>query len=227
VDANFLLSSTEDARYRILRAEKNRFGPASEIGVFAMTGKGMRCVENPSAIFLSRSVRDAPGSVITALWEGSRPILVEVQALLDRTTMSNPRRVSVGVDDKRIAMLTAILGHRGEVGVAGHDVYVNVAGGVEVKETSADLAILLAMNSALTGHPVGMDVLCFGEVGLSGEVRPCQNGTERLKEAAKLGMKYAIVPAANFPREGIPGIDVRPVLTVKQTIEAFEEMLKK
>ncbi len=224
VDATLMLSSTEDARYRILRADKNRFGPASEIGVFAMTGTGMRCVENPGAIFLSRAVRDAPGSVVTALWEGSRPLLVEVQALLDPTAQNNPRRVSVGFDDRRVAMLVAVLGHRGGVAASGHDVYANVVGGLEVRETSADLALLLAFLSSMADRPVSMDTVCFGEVGLSGEVRPCPNGAERLREAVKLGMRRAIVPAANFPRDGVAGMDVVPVCTVRQVVEAFEAM---
>ena len=224
VDASLMLSSTEDARYRILRAEKNRFGTASELGVFAMTSAGMRGVENPSAIFLSRSVQDAPGSVVTALWQGTRPLLVEVQALLDKTTLSNPRRVTVGLDDKRVAMLMAVLHKRGGVSVHDQDVYANVVGGVEVEETSADLAIMLAAVGSLKDCAIGGDVMAFGEIGLSGEVRPCQNGAERLKEAAKLGMRRAVVPAANYPKGGVEGMEVYPVLTLEQAVGILDEL---
>ena len=225
VDATLLIAATDDSRYRILRAEKNRYGAASETGIFAMTATGLRVVDNPGAIFLSRAVQDAPGSVVTALWEGTRPLLVEVQALLDKSTLSNPRRVTIGLDDKRVAMLMAVLQRRGGISVHDQDVYVNIAGGVEVSETSADLAILLAAVSSLTEKPVGDDVLVFGEVGLSGEVRPAPNGVERLREAAKLGMRRAVVPAANCPREGIPGMDIHPVLTLERAVTLLDELV--
>ena len=224
VDTTLLLSSNEDARYRILRADKNRYGSVSETGVFAMTAGGMRVVENPSAIFLSRAVQDAPGSVITPLWEGSRPMLIEVQALLDETKLSNPRRVSVGFDDRRIAMLMAVLSRRGGIHTGNQDVYVNAVGGIDITETSADLPILMAAVSSIRNKSIGSDVIMFGEIGLSGEVRPVQNGVERLREAAKMGMVKAVVPAANYPREGIEGMQVFPVLTLEQAVELLDEL---
>jgi DNA repair protein RadA/Sms len=219
VDAVFMLSSTDDARYRILRADKNRHGSAAEIGVFAMTGGGLREVRNPSAIFLSKAVDDVPGSLVTPLWEGSRPMLVEIQALADASVLSNPRRVSVGLDGNRVSMLLAVLHRIGGVAVSDMDVYVNVVGGVRVVETSADLAVMLAVAGSLAGRVVGRDAIVFGEVGLSGEVRPCPNGQERMREAAKLGYKKAVVPLANTMKEGVPGLELVPVATLSQAIE--------
>lgn len=219
VDAVLMFSSTDDARYRILRAEKNRFGPTSEIGVFAMTGTGVKVVENPSAIFLSRTVKDAPGSVVTSLWEGSRPMLVEVQSLLDASGGGNPRRVSVGIDDKRIAMLMAVMNRHSGLQVSDQDVYVNVVGGVRVTETCADLPVLLTAASSFKSIVIPEDVMAFGELGLSGEVRPCANGQDRIREAVKLGFTKAVVPLANCPKEGVPGLDIFPVSTVAHAME--------
>lgn len=219
VDTVLMLSSTDDARYRIMRAEKNRFGPTSEIGVFAMTGTGLKVVENPSAIFLSRSVKDAPGSVVTSLWEGSRPMLVEVQSLLDASGGGNPRRVSVGLDDKRVAMLMAVMNRHSGLQIADQDVYVNVVGGVRVVETCADLPVLLTAASSFRSIVIPPDVMAFGEIGLSGEVRPCANGQDRIREAVKLGFTKAVVPLANCPKDGVPGLDIFPVSTVAQAME--------
>ena len=226
VDAVLILSSTEDARYRILRAEKNRFGDTSEIGVFAMTPVGLKVVENPSAIFLSRAIDDVPGSVVTPLWEGSRPMLVEVQALVDASLGGNPRRVSVGLDDKRLAMLLAILNKHSGLVVADKDVYANVVGGIKVAgtETSADLPILLAAASSIVGKVIPADVMAFGELGLSGEVRPCANGQDRIREAAKLGFKRAVVPIGNLTRDMVAGIDVYPVTTLAQAMEWLQNL---
>jgi DNA repair protein RadA/Sms len=218
VDAVLMLSSTEDARYRILRAEKNRFGNDTEIGVFAMTGVGLRVVDNPSAIFLSRAIDDAPGTIVTPLWEGTRPMLVEVQALLDKS-VGTPRRVAVGLDDKRLAMLLAVLNKHSGLNVSDQDVYANIVGGVRVTETSADLPILLASISSMRGTIIPSDTMAFGEVGLSGEVRPCSNGQDRMKEAAKLGFRRAVVPLGNVSRDGVPGIEVIPVATLAQAAD--------
>ena len=217
VDATMMLSSTDDARYRIVRSDKNRFGSVAEIGVFAMTGAGMKEVRNPSAIFLSKSNKDMPGSIVTVLWEGSRPLLVELQALVDQSALGNPRRVTVGIDSTRVAMLLA---------VHDQDVYVNVVGGIRVSEPSADLAILLSVLSSMQDRPIPAEVMSFGEVGLSGEVRPCANGQERIREAAKHGFRTAIVPAANAPRSAPPGLQVVPVQTLQQALDWAVESLR-
>jgi DNA repair protein RadA/Sms len=224
VDAILMLSSTDDARYRIMRAEKNRFGDTSEIGVFAMTGTGIKAVDNPSAIFLSRAIEDATGSVVTPLWEGTRPMLIEVQALMDKTLAGFPRRVSVGLDDKRVAMLIAILGKHGGLNVSDQDVYINIVGGIKITETSADLPVLLAAVSSLKNKVIPSDTMVFGEVGLSGEVRPCANGQERIKEAVKLGFKKAIVPFGNFPRDGVVGMEIIPVATLAQAVDILNNI---
>lgn len=226
VDATMMLSSTDDARYRIVRSDKNRFGSVAEIGVFAMTGAGMKEVRNPSAIFLSKSNKDMPGSIVTVLWEGSRPLLVELQALVDQSALGNPRRVTVGIDSTRVAMLLAVLHRHGGIAVHDQDVYVNVVGGIRVSEPSADLAILLSVLSSMRDRPIPAEVMSFGEVGLSGEVRPCANGQERIREAAKHGFRTAIVPAANAPRSAPPGLQVVPVQTLQQALDWAVESLR-
>ena len=226
VDAIIMLSSTDDARYRILRPEKNRFGPVTEIGVFAMTEAGLRAVDNPSAIFLSRANEiESSGTVVTPLWEGSRPILVEVQSLVDQSTGGNPRRVSVGLDDRRLSMLIAVLSHHGHIGMSALDVFVNVVGGVKVSGTSADLSVISAMISSVEEKCIPPDVIIFGEVGLSGEIRPSQNGIERLKEASKLGFRRAIIPSGNMPRKEIMGLQVFPVKTLQDAMDALTELM--
>lgn len=219
VDATLMLSSTDDARYRIVRSDKNRFGSVAEIGVFAMTGTGMKEVRNPSAIFLSKSNKELPGSIVTVLWEGSRPLLVELQALVDQSALGNPRRVTVGIDSTRVAMLLAVLNRHGGIAVHDQDVYVNVVGGIRVNEPSADLAILLSVLSSLRDRAIPPDVFAFGEIGLSGEVRPCANGQERIREAAKHGFKTAIVPAANAPRGPVDGLKIVPVNTLQEALD--------
>ena len=219
VDATLMLTSNEDSRYRILRAEKNRFGNVSEIGIFAMTGTGLKEVKNPSAIFLSRSTIDAPGTVVAPLWEGTRPLMVEVQALLDTSPLGNPRRVSVGVDNTRVSMLLAVLSRHGNLSAHDQDVFINIVGGIKVNETSTDLAILMAAASSFKNRPIDSGAIVFGEVGLSGEIRPCANGQERLREAVKLGFKTAIVPEANAPREPIEGLRILPFASLRQAVE--------
>ena len=225
VDATLMLSSTDDARYRIVRSDKNRFGSVAEIGVFAMTGTGMKEVRNPSAIFLSKSNKELPGSIVTVLWEGSRPLLVELQALVDQSALGNPRRVTVGIDSTRVAMLLAVLNRHGGIAVHDQDVYVNVVGGIRVSEPGADLAILLSVLSSLRDRAIPPDVFAFGEVGLSGEVRPCANGQERIREAAKHGFKTAVVPAANAPRGSVEGLKIIAVNTLQEALDWALESL--
>jgi len=207
VDAVLYFEGEADSRYRLIRAVKNRFGAINELGVFAMTDRGLREVANPSAIFLSRYDQAIPGSVVMVTREGTRPLLVEVQALVD-DAFSNPRRVAIGLDQNRLAMLLAVLHRHGDVSTLGQDVFVNVVGGVKVLETGSDLAVLLAVTSSLRGRALDDKLVVFGEVGLSGEIRPVPNGQERLREAAKHGFSRAIVPRGNSPRQPIEGLEV-------------------
>ncbi|MGL5039291.1 MAG: DNA repair protein RadA, partial [Aeromonas sp.] len=179
IDCSVLLDGGHDSRFRTLRSHKNRFGAVNELGVFAMTEQGMREVSNPSAIFLSRGQEQAPGSIVMVIWEGTRPLLVELQALVDYSQLSNPRRVAVGMDHNRLAMLLAVLHRHGGLQMADQDVFINVVGGVKVEETSADLALLLAMVSSFRDQALPKDLVVFGEVGLSGEIRPVPSGQER------------------------------------------------
>lgn len=212
VDTVLYFEGDSSSRYRVIRAVKNRFGAVNELGVFAMTDKGLREVKNPSAIFLSRHDEMVAGSVIMVTREGSRPMLVEVQALVDTSHMPNPRRVTLGLDQNRLAMLLAVLHRHGGVVTYDQDVFVNVVGGVRLQETGADLAVLLAILSSLRNHPLPHDLVVFGEVGLAGEIRPVPNGVERLHEAAKHGFKQAIVPKQNAPKENsIPELQVTAV----------------
>ena len=220
IDCSVLLDGGHDSRFRTLRSHKNRFGAVNELGVFAMTGQGMREVSNPSAIFLSRGEEQAPGSVVMVIWEGTRPLLVELQALVDYSQLSNPRRVAVGMDHNRLAMLLAVLHRHGGLQMADQDVFINVVGGVKVEETSADLALLLSMVSSFRINPA-QDLVVFGEVGLSGEIRPVPSGQERLQEAAKHGFRRAIVPYANAPKHPIEGMEVVPVKKLADALEAL------
>jgi DNA repair protein RadA/Sms len=205
VDAVLYFEGESGSRFRILRAFKNRFGAVNELGVFAMSDKGLREVPNPSAIFLSGSIGPTSGSVVMVTREGTRPLLVEVQALVDHSPLANPRRVTIGLEQNRLAMLLAVLHRHGGVGVFDQDVFVNVVGGIRVQETAADLPVLLSVLSSLRDRPLGEKTVAFGEVGLSGEIRPVPNGEERLREAATHGFKRAIVPRANAPKKGRVG----------------------
>ncbi|MBL14683.1 MAG: DNA repair protein RadA, partial [Gammaproteobacteria bacterium] len=178
-------------------------------------------VKNPSAIFLSRSVEEAPGSLVMVLWEGTRPLLVEIQALVDSSPMGNPRRVAVGLEQNRLAMLLAILHRHGGLYMADQDVFVNVVGGVKVSETSADLSLLLAIVSSFKDKPLPRDLVAFGEVGLAGEIRPVPGGQERLQEAVKHGFTRAIVPQANVPKKAISGIEIAGVSKISQALDAI------
>ncbi len=221
VDTVLYFEGDQDSRYRMIRAVKNRFGAVNELGVFAMTDKGLRQVSNPSAIFLSRYEEPISGSSVMVTWEGSRPLLVEVQALVAESHLGNPRRVCVGLDQNRLAMLLAVLHRHGGVVTFDQDVFVNVVGGVRVSETGVDLACLLAVLSSLRNRPLPMDMIIFGEVGLSGEIRPVQSGQERLREAHKHGFKSAIVPLANAPKKEIPGMKVIAVKKLSEALEAI------
>jgi DNA repair protein RadA/Sms len=219
IDCSIMLEGTNDSRFRTLRGNKNRFGAVNELGVFAMTEHGLREVKNPSAIFLTRGMAQAAGSVVMVVWEGTRPLLVEIQALVDTSALGNPRRLAVGVDQNRLAMLLAVLHRHGGLQVGDQDVFVNVVGGVKVLETSADLALLLAIVSSFRDRVLPQDLVVFGEVGLSGEIRPVPSGQERLQEAAKHGFKRAIIPRANRPKTLPEGMEVIAVNTLAEALE--------
>ncbi len=201
VDCVLYFEGQSDSRFRVIRAIKNRFGAVNELGVFAMTDKGLKEVANPSAIFLSQQPSPTPGSVVMTTWEGSRPMLVEVQALVDESHGQQAKRVTAGLESNRLAILLAVLHRHGGVATYDQDVFINVVGGVKVTETGSDLAILAAVYSSLRNIVIDRETIIFGEVGLAGEIRPVQSGQERLREAAKHGFKRAIVPFGNAPKQ--------------------------
>jgi DNA repair protein RadA/Sms len=222
VDTVLYFESDRGSRYRVIRAAKNRFGAVNELGVFAMTDTGLKEVSNPSAIFLSRHEQPVPGSVTMVTREGSRPLLVEVQALVDQSHGSAPRRVALGPDQNRLAMLLAVLHRHGGVAMYDQDVFVNVVGGMRVNETAADLPILLAALSSFRNRPIPNELVVFGEVGLAGEIRPVQGGEDRLREAAKHGFNRAIVPKANTPKKNrIAGLEIVPADRLSQVLDAI------
>jgi DNA repair protein RadA/Sms len=220
VDTVLYFEGDPDNRYRVVRAVKNRFGAVNELGVFAMLERGLRPVSNPSAIFLSRHDEAVAGSVVLVTREGSRPLLVEVQALVDESHVSNPRRLTLGLDPGRLSMLLAVLHRHGGIPSHDRDVFVNVVGGVRVTETGADLAVLLAVLSSLRDRSLGSYLVVFGEVGLAGEIRPVQGGQDRLRAAAKHGYRRAIVPHANLPKKPVEGVEVSGVRRLSDAIEA-------
>jgi DNA repair protein RadA/Sms len=221
VDAVLYFEGESGSRFRVLRAFKNRFGAVNELGVFAMSDKGLREVPNPSAIFLSAHAAPTPGSAVMVTREGTRPLLVEVQALVDQSSLGNPRRVALGLEQNRLAMLLAVLHRHGGVAAYDQDVFVNVVGGIRVQETAADLPVLLAVLSSIRDRPLSDKLVAFGEVGLSGEIRPVPNGEERLKEAATHGFVKAIVPKANAPKKGRFGdLEVVAVEHLREAIDA-------
>ncbi len=221
VDAVLYFEGETGSRFRVLRAFKNRFGAVNELGVFAMTDKGLREVPNPSAIFLSAQQGSTSGSAVMVTREGTRPLLVEVQALVDQSSLGNPRRVALGLEQNRLAMLLAVLHRHGGAAVFDQDVFVNVVGGIRVQETAADLPVLLAVLSSFRDKPLLEKTVAFGEVGLSGEVRPVPNGEERLKEAAHHGFRRAIVPRANAPKKSARLGDME-VIGVERLGEAID-----
>jgi DNA repair protein RadA/Sms len=217
VDCVLYFEGQQDSRFRLIRAVKNRFGAVNELGIFAMTDKGLKEVANPSAIFLSRQPEPAPGSTIMAVWEGTRPILVEIQALVDTAYGGQPRRITAGLEQNRLAILLAVL-HR-HVGIAmfDQDVFINVVGGVKITETASDLPLLAAVVSSLRNRIFDSETILFGEVGLAGEIRPVQSGQERLREAVKHGFKRAIVPYANAPKQDL-GIEIQAVKHLQEVL---------
>ena len=224
VDAVLYFEGEAGSRFRVLRAFKNRFGAVNELGVFAMSDKGLREVPNPSAIFLSAHSAPTPGSAVMVTREGTRPLLVEVQALVDQSSLGNPRRVALGLEQNRLAMLLAVLHRHGGAAVYDQDVFVNVVGGIRVQETAADLPVLLAVLSSFRDRALPDKLVAFGEVGLSGEIRPVPNGEERLKEAATHGFLKAIVPKANAPKKLKMGeMEIVPVERLRDALEAAAE----
>jgi DNA repair protein RadA/Sms len=220
VDAVLYFEGESGSRFRVLRAFKNRFGAVNELGVFAMSDKGLREVQNPSSIFLSAHGAPTPGSAVMVTREGTRPLLVEVQALVDQSSLGNPRRVALGLEQNRLAMLLAVLHRHGGAAVYDQDVFVNVVGGIRVQETAADLPVLLAVLSSFRDRPLPDKLIAFGEVGLSGEIRPVPNGEERLREAATHGFLKAIVPKANAPKKN--RIGEMEIVAVERIAEAID-----
>jgi len=224
VDTVLYFEGETGGSLRIVRAIKNRFGAVNELGVFAMTDRGLREVSNPSAIFLSRHDAAVSGSAILVTWEGSRPLLVEVQALVDQSPLANPRRVTLGLEHNRLAMLLAVLHRHAGIAMFDQDVYVNVVGGVRITETAADLPVLLSVLSSFRDRPLAGDLAAFGEIGLSGEIRPVPNGLVRIQEAAKHGFKRIIVPAANAPKKPLDGVTVLAVSRLAEAIEVLSDV---
>jgi DNA repair protein RadA/Sms len=220
VDTVLYFDADAGSRYRMLRATKNRFGPVDELGFFAMSATGLREVRNPSAIFLSRNPQPVPGSLVMVARDGGRPLLIEVQALVDHTRFSSPRRVAQGVDANRLAMLLAVMSRHSGVNLSEHDVYVNLVGGLQIAETATDLPLVLALASSLRGEPLDPTLVAFGELGLTGEVRPVPHGEERLRELHKHGYRRAIVPRQNAPRAGVEGLRLETVSTVAEALQA-------
>jgi DNA repair protein RadA/Sms len=219
VDTVLYFEGDTHSSYRLVRAIKNRFGAVNELGVFAMTDKGLRGVANPSALFLSQHEQQVAGSCVLVTQEGTRPLLVEVQALVDAAQVPNPRRLAVGLEQNRLAMLLAVLHRHAGIACFDQDVFLNAVGGVKIAEPAADLAVLLAIHSSMRNKPLPKGLVVFGEVGLAGEIRPSPRGQDRLKEAAKLGFSVAVIPKANAPKQAIDGLEVIAVDRIEQAID--------
>ncbi|MCG1056105.1 DNA repair protein RadA [Mycetohabitans sp. B5] len=224
VDTVLYFEGDTHSSFRLVRAFKNRFGAVNELGVFAMTERGLRGVANPSALFLSQHEHTVPGSCVLVTQEGSRPLLVEVQALVDTAQVPNPRRLAVGLEQNRLAMLLAVLHRHAGIACFDQDVFLNAVGGVKIAEPAADLAVLLAIHSSMRNKPLPKGLIVFGEVGLAGEIRPCPRGQERLKEAAKLGFSIALIPKANAPKQPIDGLQVIAVERIEQAIDRIRTL---
>lgn len=224
VDAVLYFEGDTHSSFRLIRAQKNRFGAVNELGVFAMTERGLRGVTNPSALFLSQHSEPVPGACVLVTQEGTRPLLVEIQALVDEAHAPNPKRLAVGLEQNRLALLLAVLHRHAGVACFDQDVFVNAVGGVRIAEPAADLAVLLAIVSSLRNKPLPAKLVVFGEVGLAGEVRPIQRGQERLKEAAKLGFTRAIIPKANMPKTAIAGMSIQAVERLDQAVAALRDV---
>ena len=225
VDTVLYFEGDTHSSYRLVRAFKNRFGAVNELGVFGMTDRGLKGVSNPSALFLSQQTQQVPGSCVLVTQEGTRPLLVEVQALVDPSHLPAPRRLTVGLEQNRLAMLLAVLHRHAGLAFFDQDIFVNAVGGVRISEPAADLAIVLAMVSSLKNRSIAKGVVAFGEIGLSGEIRPAPRGQERLREAAKLGFSYALIPSANLPKQPIDGLKVVAVDRVEQALAAMRDTL--
>ena len=224
VDTVLYFESDPASRYTIVRAVKNRFGASNEMGVFAMTEAGFREVVNPSAIFLSAEHAASAGSVVSVVWEGSRPLLVEIQALVAEGFSNYPKRLAQGVDQSRLALLIAVLQRHGDIALTNEDIFVNVVGGLRIGETAADLPVVLAIVSSFRDRPCRQRLISFGEIGLAGEVRPVRYGAERIQEAAKQGFTHAVVPKANVPRRAPKGIEIVAVTTLSEALDvAFDD----
>ena len=224
VDTVLYFEGDTHSSFRLVRAIKNRFGAVNELGVFAMTEKGLRGVSNPSAIFLSQHAEMVPGACVLVTQEGSRPLLVEIQALVDTAHIPNPRRLAVGLEQHRLAMLLAVLHRHAGIACFDQDVFLNAVGGVKISEPAADLAVLLAIQSSIRNRALPRELIVFGEVGLAGEIRPCPRGQERLKEAAKLGFTIAIIPKANMPKTKIAGLRIISVERIDEAIAAANDL---
>jgi DNA repair protein RadA/Sms len=220
VDTVLYFESEAGSRFRIVRSTKNRFGAVNELGFFAMAEGGLKEVRNPSAIFLARALEPAAGSIVTVTREGGRPLLIELQALVDRMRFGAPRRIAQGLDSNRVAMLLAVMNRHAGVSLQEHDVFVNVVGGIQIAETGWDLPVVIALASSLTAKTVPNSLIAFGELGLTGEVRPVAYGEERLREAQKQGFRLAIVPRENAPRKPLDGLRVVPVGRVGEALQS-------
>jgi DNA repair protein RadA/Sms len=221
VDTVLYFEGDTHSSFRLVRAVKNRFGAVNELGVFAMTEKGLKGVSNPSALFLSQHDNQVPGSCVMVTQEGTRPLLVEIQALVDTSHLPNARRLSVGLEQNRLAMLLAVLHRHAGIAAFDQDVFINAVGGVKITEPAADLAVLLAINSSMRNKPLPRGLVVFGEVGLAGEIRPAPRGQERLREAAKLGFSIAMIPKANAPKQPIEGMTI---IAVERIDAAFDQL---
>lgn len=222
VDTVLYFEGDTHSSFRLVRAFKNRFGAVNELGVFAMTDRGLRGVTNPSALFLSQHQQSVPGSCVMATQEGTRPLLVEIQALVDTAHVPNPRRLSVGLEGNRLALLLAVMNRHAGIVTYDQDVFVNAVGGVRIAEPAADLAVLLAIMSSLSNRPLPKGMVVFGEVGLAGEIRPAPRGQERLKEAAKLGFSLALIPKANAPKQSIEGMEIWAVDRIEDAVARLQ-----
>ena len=224
VDTVLYFEGDTHSSFRLVRSIKNRFGAVNELGVFAMTERGLKGVNNPSALFLSQHPETVPGSCVLVTQEGSRPLLVEIQALVDTAHIPNPRRLAVGLEQARLAMLLAVLHRHAGIACFDQDVFLNAVGGVKITEPAADLAVLLAIASSIRNRALPKSLVVFGEVGLAGEIRPCPRGQERLKEAAKLGFSVAIIPKANLPKTKIANLQVIAVERIDEAIRAANDL---
>jgi len=224
VDTVLYFEGDTHSSFRLVRAFKNRFGAVNELGVFAMTERGLRGVANPSALFLSQHEQIVPGSCVLVTQEGTRPLLVEIQALVDTAHVPNPRRLAVGLEQNRLAMLLAVLHRHAGIACFDQDVFLNAVGGVKITEPAADLAVLLAIHSSMRNKALPKGLIVFGEVGLAGEIRPSPRGQERLREAAKLGFTAALIPKANAPKQPIEGLNVMAVERIEQAIDRVRDL---